>query len=264
LGDAVLSAGARLAGHASTAVARGGPVRKAGPSGVRSHPPRVALVGADGAGKSTITRLLETAPLPAPVKRIYMGVNLEASSLMLPTTRLLVIAKRMRGGRPDLVGAPARRESHDSGPRGWRATTRGAARLVVWILEEWLRQCVAWGYSRAGYLVVFDRHFLADHFHSDIEVRREGRGAARALHGWMLKNVYPKPDLVLCLDAPGSVLFNRKPESSAQSLEDRRQEYLRLAGAVPAFEVINADRPLDEVFTEVVDAIRRHCKDPAA
>ena len=39
-------------------------------------------------GKSTITGLLESAPLPAPVKRIYMGVNLESSSLMLPTTRL--------------------------------------------------------------------------------------------------------------------------------------------------------------------------------
>ena len=136
--------------------------------------------------------------------------------------------------------------------------------MVVWVLEEWLRQCVAWGYTRAGYLVVFDRHFLADHYHSDVAPRPESRGAVRALHGWMLKNAYPKPDLVLCLDAPGSVLFARKPESSVQSLEDRRQEYLRLDGAVPAFEVIDADRPLDEVFTEVVDAIRRYCEDPAA
>jgi thymidylate kinase len=80
----------------------------------------------------------------------------------------------------------------------------------------------------------------------------------------MLQHAYPKPDLVLCLDAPGSVLFRRKPESSPQSLEERRQEYLRLAGAVPAFEVIDADRPLDQVFTEVVDTIRRYCEDAAA
>ena len=240
------------------------PARGRAAGGSRRHPPRVALVGADGAGKSTITTLLETTPLPAPVKRIYMGVNLESSSLMLPTTRLLVTAKRMRGGRPDLVGGPAAAAAQGTGRGGWRASARGGARLAVWVLEEWLRQVVAWGYSRAGYLVVFDRHFLADHYFSDIEPRPERRGRLRALHGWMLQNAYPKPDLVLCLDAPGSVLFARKPEADPQSLEERRQEYLRLAGTVPAFEVIDADRPFDQVFTEVVDTIRRYCEDAAA
>ena len=265
LGDAVLAAATRLAGHRNGAphrdVLRTREDRTS--RGVGNHPPRlrVALVGADGAGKSTITELLETAALPAPVKRIYMGVNLEASSLMLPTTRLLVTAKRMRGGRPDLVGAPA--PDGSPRPRGWRGTARGTARMAVWVLEEWLRQCVAWRYTRAGYLVVFDRHFLADHYHSDIESRPGSRGAVRAAHGWMLQNAYPKPDLVLCLDAPGSVLFARKPESSEQSLEHRRQEYLRLAGAVPAFEVIDAARPLDQVLAEVVDTIRRYCEDAA-
>jgi thymidylate kinase len=265
LGDAVLDAASRLAGHRNDAPHGGvlSPREDRMSRGAPKRPPRlrVALVGADGAGKSTITELLETAPLPAPVKRIYMGVNLEASSLMLPTTRLLVSVKRRRGGRPDLVGGPSPRGGH--APSGWRATARGTARMAVWVLEEWLRQCVAWRYTRAGYLVVFDRHFLADHYHSDIEARPESRGAVRTLHGWMLQNAYPKPDLVLCLDAPGSVLFTRKPESSPQSLEHRRQEYLRLAGAVPAFEVIDADRPLDQVFTEVVDTIRRYCEDAA-
>jgi thymidylate kinase len=224
----------------------------------------VALVGADGAGKSTITQLLETAPLPAPVKRIYMGVNLEASSLMLPTTRLLVAAKRARGGRPDLVGSPVGEEESAAGPGGWRRSARTTARMTVWILEEWLRQGVAWRYARAGYLVVFDRHFLADYYHSDIEPRRSRRPAVRALHGWMLQHAYPRPDLVVCLDAPASVLHARKPESSPQWLEQRRQQYLRLSDAVPAFVVIDADRPLEAVFTDVVDTIRHHWEVPAA
>jgi hypothetical protein len=219
----------------------------------RTTRPRVALVGADGAGKSTISLLLETAPLPAPVKRIYMGVNLEASTLMLPTTRLLVLAKRARGGRPDLVGTPP-----------GRLSARGTARMVVWILEEWLRQAVAWGYTRAGYLVVFDRHFLADYHHSDIEPGAAGRGVVRAAHGWMLQHAYPKPDLVVCLDAPSAVLFARKPESSLQSLEQRRQQYLRLADAVPAFVVVDADRPVDAVLDDVLSAIRRHWEVSAA
>ena len=224
-------------------------------AGPRSPRIRVALVGADGAGKSTISQMLETAPLPAPVKRIYMGVNLDASSLMLPTTRLLVAAKRARGGPPDLVGTPPDRSARIGGPRTWRRSARSTARMLVWILEEWLRQAVAWRYSRAGYLVVFDRHFLADYYHSDIEPRSARRGAVSALHGWMLQHAYPKPDLVICLDAPGSVLFARKPESSQEWVEQRRRQYLRLADAVPAFVVVDADRPLDEVFTDVVDAI---------
>jgi thymidylate kinase len=227
-----------------------------GEAGLRPSRIRVALIGADGSGKSTISRMLETASLPAPVKRIYMGVNLEASSLMLPTTRLLVAAKRAQGGSPDLMGTAPDGSAHTGGPHTWRRSARSTARMLVWFLEEWLRQAVAWWYSRAGYLVVFDRHFLADYYDSDIAHRPARRGAVSAFHGWMLLHAYPKPDLVICLDAPGSVLFARKPESSPEWLEQRRQQYLRLADVLPAFVVVDADRPLDEVLTEVVDTIR--------
>ena len=54
-----------------------------------------------------------------------------------------------------------------------------------------------------------------------------------------------------------------KPESSPEWLEERRQQYLGLAGVVPAFVVVDADRPLDTVFTEVVESIRTHWKAPA-
>lgn len=231
---------------------------------LRSSRIQVALVGADGCGKSTISRMLETAPLPAPVKRIYMGVNLEASSLMLPTTRLLVAAKRARGGSPDLVGTSPDRGSRTDPTHTWRRSARSTARMLVWILEEWLRQAVAWRYAHAGYLVVFDRHFLADYYDSDIAPRSSRRGVVSALHGWMLQHAYPKPDLVICLDAPGHVLFARKPEASEEWLEQRRRQYLRLADTLSSFVVVDADRPLDEVFTDVVDTIRNLLKGKTA
>ena len=225
---------------------------------------RVALVGADGAGKSTVTEMLERATLPFPVKRIYMGVNLEASSLMLPTTRLLLAAKRARGGRPDLVGnGRSQPPVTGNGRRPWRRSVRDGTRLTVWMLEEWLRQLVAAGYTSRGYLVVFDRHFFADYYHSDVAAGPGDRAAFARFHGWMLEHAYPKPDLVVCLDAPADVLFARKPESSPEWLEERRQQYLGLAGVVPAFVVVDADRPLDTVFTEVVESIRTHWKAPA-
>ena len=68
----------------------------------------VALVGPDGAGKSTIARQLVGHKLPLPVKYVYMGVNLDSSNLVLPTTRLILEIKRARGGRPDMAGPPDR------------------------------------------------------------------------------------------------------------------------------------------------------------
>ena len=223
----------------------------------------VALVGADGAGKSTISRMLQQAPLPRPVKTIYMGVNLEASTMMLPTTRLLLAIKKTRGGRPDMVASRLTVEEVGSDRAmhtDWRRSVRDSVRLTVWMLEEWLRQLAAASLTARGYIVVFDRHFFADYYHTDILAKAGNRGAFSRLHGWMLQRVYPKPALVLCLDASSDVLFARKPEASLEWLEQRRQQYLGLAEVVPALVVIDADRPLELVYNDVVESIQTHWK----
>jgi thymidylate kinase len=226
----------------------------------------VAFVGPDGAGKSTVTAGLAEAGLPRPVKVIYMGVNLAASSLMLPTTRLLLAAKRARGGRPDLV-ATTRRDGEQAPPAGTatvprarsRAGTavRDGVRLGVWITEEWLRQLVATAYSLRGYIVVFDRHFLADYYHADVQNAQTGRSRLRRFHGWMLRRGYPKPDLMIMLDVPAERMHARKPETTVPWLEQRRLQYLELADVVPQFVVLDGDRPLEVVVSEAADLIRR-------
>jgi thymidylate kinase len=215
----------------------------------------VALVGPDGAGKSTISARLGEANLPAPVKTIYMGVNLEASTLMLPTTRLLLAAKRARGGRPDLVASSLRDvEDAPSVSSGGHTSLRGTARMAVWITEEWLRQLVALGHGLLGRIVVFDRHFFLDYYHADVEAGRR-RDLVQRLHGWMLRRWYPKPDLVIMLDAPGEVLHARKPEATVAWLEQRRRQYLELAPLVSEFVVVDVDRPLEAVLSEVLATI---------
>ncbi len=62
----------------------------------------VALIGPDGAGKTTICQRLEQI-LPLPTKYVYMGINLETSRFMLPSTLLLLQMKRWFGKRPDLA-----------------------------------------------------------------------------------------------------------------------------------------------------------------
>jgi thymidylate kinase len=211
----------------------------------------VALVGPDGAGKSTVSAGLRTAGLPRPVRVIYMGVNLEASSVMLPTTRLVLAVKRRRGRRPDLVAGP--QTAHE--PGGARRPVKDAARLGLWMLEEWFRQVVATTSSRRGAIVVFDRHFFADYYHAD--VRDHGaRSRLRRVHGWMLDHAYPKPDLTILLDAPAERLHARKPEATVEWLDERRRQYLELADVVPGFAVVDADRPLEQVVADTAELIR--------
>jgi hypothetical protein len=188
-----------------------------------------------------------------------MGVNLEASTLMLPTTRLLLAAKRARGHRPDLVASSLRDVEAAPSPPSRGATLRSSARMAVWMTEEWLRQLVAIGHGLRGRIVVFDRHFYLDYYHADVASTGR-RGLAQRVHGWMLERLYPKPDLVIMLDAPAEVLHARKPEATLPWLERRRRQYLELAPLVPEFVVVDADRSLEAVLSEVVTAIESSWK----
>ena len=219
----------------------------------------VALIGADGAGKTTIGRQLANA-LPWPVKYVYMGINLECSNIMLPTTRLMVELKRLLGHRPVVTGPPdPTREQHVS--RGWFKSilrrTKSNFRLLNLMAEEWFRQCLVWLHQSRGRMVLFDRHFYLDYYAHDVIPTGRKRPLMNRVHGWMLGRFYPKPDLVLFLDAAPEVLFARKGEGTRQLLESRRQEYLRLRDAVPNFVSIDAARPTAEVLADVVDCIRQ-------
>lgn len=217
----------------------------------------VALIGPDGAGKTTICRQLEQT-LPLPVKYLYMGVNRDASNSMLPTTRLIRAVKRRLGAPPDTAGPPdpARIKRRPKGMlKGLLYDLKGALRLANQLGEEWYRQGLAWYYQRRGYVVLFDRHFYADYYAYDIANGHHERPFTRRVHGFLLQHAYPRPDLVVYLDAPAEVLFARKGEGTIAALERRRQEYLQLRDLVREFVVVDASRPLDQVVSTVADLI---------
>src|SRR4029079_4327586 len=98
----------------------------------------VALIGPDGAGKTTIGRRLEHA-LPMPVKYVYMGVNLDSSNHMLPTTRLIQAIKRARGAQPDVARTHAARRVKPRPKgivKGTAARLKSGLRLTNRIGEE--------------------------------------------------------------------------------------------------------------------------------
>lgn len=216
----------------------------------------VALIGPDGAGKTTVARELERA-LPVPVRYLYMGVSADSSNVLLPTTRLARRIKRALGAPPDIAGPPAhepRRTRPRSRLRRLVAGARGGLRLTNRLAEEWYRQSLAWRWQRRGAVVVFDRHFFLDYHAYDVSAEHD-RSTGQRIHGLVLGRLYPKPDLVVYLDAPAEVLLARKGEGTIEALERRRDEYRSIAPLVPRFVEVDASRPLEAVVAEVAARI---------
>jgi thymidylate kinase len=217
----------------------------------------VALIGPDGAGKTTVARRVEEL-LSMPVKYLYMGVNPDSSNYLLPTTRFVHAVRRARGAKPDTAGPRDSSRPEGAAARGRLhhalRSGRSFLRLGNRLAEEWHRAFVAFVHRRRGSIVVFDRHFFADYYAYDVAPKRK-RSAARRLHGLVLSRLYPCPDLVLYLDAPAEILLERKGEGTLESLERRRREYLELERVLPKFAIVDASRPLEDVTREVAEAI---------
>lgn len=221
----------------------------------------VALIGPDGAGKSTLARLL-VERLPVPAVTFYMGVNPTESAIRSPLARL---ASRVGGRRgvPHDAGPPARPSEGGGPPAGlWArsaAAARSVARAAVLIVDERHRQRRIAAHRREGRLVILDRDFWADYRMHDVEAT-SARTIGRRLHGMFLERWYRKPDLFVYLAAPAETLLARKGEGTVELLRARQADYLRLAPHAPRFEVLDVDRPIDEVLADLhdlVDHVRR-------
>lgn len=216
----------------------------------------VALIGPDGAGKTTVAQRLPDL-LPVPVRYLYMGVSTDSSNVMLPTTRVARRIKRAIGAPPDTAGPPShgpRRPRSRSFVKRRVADARAVLRLGNRVAEEWYRQWLAWRWTRAGAVVLFDRHFFVDYHAYDVQASGD-RSWSQRLHGAILGRFYPRPDLVIYLDAPGDVLLARKGEGSVEALDRRRLEYRAIADHVPDFVEVDATQPLEDVTQRVAEVI---------
>jgi hypothetical protein len=183
-----------------------------------------------------------------------MGANPEAATHLLPTTRVMRAIRRRRGTArtgdfPSDAGSQPR-----SRVRAALGSIHTAAWLANRITEEWYRQLVVWRHLAAGRIVILDRHYYADYHASDVAAGA-ARPAGRRVHGFLLARVYPKPDLVIFLDAPPAVLLARKGEGTIEYLEQRRADYLALQDSLPHFVVVDAAQTLEVVSQRVADIV---------
>ncbi len=196
----------------------------------------VALLAPDGAGKSTLANaLVQEAQLQA--RLIYAGTNIDASTISLPSTRWL--HKRVKPG---------------SGASSLARITFNAMRFCNRLVEQWCRFGVAAYHRWRGRLVIFDRYVY------DSWLVQRATTRWKRLRRWLLELGWPQPDLVILLNAPGDLLYQRKHEHTPEWLEQQRRAYLNLRDRLPQMVVVDATREAKEVRQEVVALIWDRCR----
>lgn len=214
----------------------------------------VALVGADGAGKSTVAaRLVEE--LPYPVRRMYLGVSASSATHPLPSTRVVRWLGETTGRSRPSGGPPSILSPDAPPPRATPArTVKAALRTTNRIAEEAYQEAVSRWHRSRGRVVLYDRFYLADFYAHDLS-GRAGLSWDRRVHAAFLRRCFAEPDLVVVLDAEPELLWSRKREGSLAELARRREEYLGYASTVAHAVRIPADQPLEDVIRAVADAI---------
>ena len=224
----------------------------------------VAIVGPDGAGKTEICRQL-VASSANKIKYLYMGTNTESSNVSLPTSKLAhwwKVRKHRRKLLAEGKQVPAQITLHGHEHRTDRRGKLGAfLRLLLRISEESYRQWASWTYQWRGYTVLYDRHFLFDICPPNGS--KNHRLTDRVNH-WFLKHVYPRPQLVIFLDAPAEVLYARKQEVPVEYLEAKREEMWMKRKFVTHFVRIDASGPIEQVLADVERVLQQYSRPNSA
>ena len=220
----------------------------------------IAVIGVDGAGKTTITRKLLDS-FPVPMKYLYMGRSIESSNFALPTSRLFhnmrrcwqaISRKRFENRRVQSTFPHHMEDRTDKHGKIW-----ATMRLLNNLAEDYFRQLISWSYELRGYGVLYDRHYIFDVASSGANSSTQKDRLTKRLHRWFLSHLYPQPDLVIFLDAPAEVLFSRKQETTLEYLRIRRQALLEQGKKTSNFFRIDATQPLEKVYADVSECIMR-------
>lgn len=218
----------------------------------------VAIIGNDGAGKTTIAnRLIEAQVFPS--RYLYMGFSTLSSNMALPTSYFARLYKlREYKKRVEKMTDEERAKTTPSHQLHHGAPKRGSLwmtiRFVNRIIEALWRQLLSWMYQALGFTVLYDRHYFFDAARF-IKPNLNEMPWTMHLEYKIFSDFFPKPRLVIFLDAPAEVLFSRKGESTLQLLEKRRNNILKMADRFNNFVIVDASQTEEKVYEDVLNQI---------
>jgi thymidylate kinase len=219
----------------------------------------VAVLGVDGAGKSTVMARVEQDLAPAFWStKLYHGRALDSPLRWTKRVRqerrerdlIKLELEREAAANPHAV--PLSRDPHDKPSRGLALSL---VKLGLWWADYTLLGYLADVFPRLrrSTLVLFDRYYhdlLAD------PIRHRYGGPI-----WLARFVgrgFPQPHLVILLDAPAEVLYARKQEVSLEETARQRDAYLDVVQKLPNGHVVDASKPIPEVVADAEKIILDH------
>ncbi|MEE3368089.1 MAG: hypothetical protein VX346_01965 [Planctomycetota bacterium] len=247
------------------------PLRRTSPRGGTL----IAIVGADGAGKSTIVKELQRwTSWKLDATRVYFGSGDGPVSISRKCLSVFVKAGSMarqlviRSGEkqtPKTVASPAPRDVPALSNRRWFHVWLSTIRVLLIARERRRNLVVARQARNRGMVVLADRYpqtqFLdmMDSPHLS-EWKRHPNKVLRALTAWETKAyesaATPPPDLVIKLCVDPQVAHRRKGDQTMPSLTRRCQIVRELTFPRATKTVaIDANLPLDHVLVETKRAI---------
>jgi thymidylate kinase len=194
--------------------------------------PWIAVLGPDGSGKSTLLAALRDS-WPQSLGPVHIH-HLRPSRLT-----------RHRGSTEPVV------DPHGQPPRG---TVPSIAALIFVTLDWWIGYWTWIVRQRAKLgLVVFDRHLL-DMLVDPVRYRYGGPS-------WLARaacQLVPRPNIIVVLDAPATVVRARKQEVTPAESERQSLAYRRLAAEVTGAHLVDATVAPEQVLEAVTTTVRRH------
>ncbi len=140
-------------------------------------------------------------------------------------------------------------DPHGQPPRG---TLVSVFKLLYLLAANWLAYAAkVRPQLDDGKLVLFDRYFSDCLF----DRRRYRLPQSCQPVTTLAARLLPRPDLYIVLDAPASLLQERKQEVTLAESVRQRERYSAMASAVANAVVVDGARPLGEVVAEVLDRI---------
>jgi thymidylate kinase len=189
----------------------------------------VVLLGPDGVGKSAVIARLASG--------LAMGFTGCGTYHLRPA---LFRRRREPVTNFDPHGQPA------------RGTLISVFKLAYLLVANWLSYLMVVRPELArGQLVLFDRYFPD----CLVDPRRYRLPQLCRSVAEVIARSAPRPDLYLVLDAPASVLQERKCEVTLSESARQRQGYAACLGMMRNAEAVDASRPLADVVAYVADLI---------